>query len=82
MKARFDILCASGEACPSVKNELVKIGFADKDIKETPKSFTRDMTAVIALNGETEEYEEIEQIKKKIFESCKEQISHVYIEAA
>ncbi len=79
MKAKYDILCTTGEACPVVKNELIKIGFEEKDIKETPKSFSGDMTAVYKFEDGAEE-KKLQQLKQRILDDCEGDVQHIHFE--
>lgn len=77
MKVKYDILCTTSEILPVVKNELVKIGFEDDNIKETPKSFSGDITAVMKFEDNIGE-NELQQLKQRILDDCKGDIQHIH----
>lgn len=73
MKAVFDVLCSSGEACPLVMDVLKKMKF--HDVKDTPSSSTSDITAIIEINNE----KEVETIAKQLFEKTEDNIEQITI---
>lgn len=75
MKVKFKILCTSHQACPEVKNILMKLGFSDLNDLSNSRSF--DISAKIELKNDSQK----EEIVNNIFQKCNEKVETIQVAA-
>ena len=66
MRAEFEFLCNSHQACPRVKAELKRMGF--RYVRDTPRYSPFDIAASMGLRSEEHKQEVIKEIRDKFQE--------------